>query len=354
MRVVSLRCLPSVPDPKEIMKSNIRFTRRTITPIAPLPRVQTRIWIWWSVCGVLLAVTTGLDAAPLTVDLRSAARFAILAGSGVSSIPTTSIQGDVGLSPAARSKITGLTASEVHGSLLAADDGGATAAGLIQAKADLDEAYRDAGPGSRPGGIDVSSLGGGGGELGGRTLAPGLYRSSSGSYSITSLDLTLDAKGDPSAVWVFQMATTLQLQTNRQVLLIGGAQARNIFWQVGSSATLGTSSVIEGTIMAQTSITFQTGAVMRGRALAQTGAVVLHANAIDVPEAATSVGAVTLLSASTVLGPFSVAAGQSVDPTARTIMLPIVGNAQYYRLSASTVQRFKSIRVMPTGVVLTY
>jgi hypothetical protein len=129
----------------------------------------------------------------------------------------------------------------------------------------------------------VSTLGGGAGELGGRTLAPGLYQSAPGSYEITSLDLTLDAGGDPNAVWIFQMATTLHILSNRQVILAGGAQACNVFWQVGTSATLSTYSVFKGTIMADQSITLETGATLHGRALARIGAVTLDANTITIP-----------------------------------------------------------------------
>ena len=154
---------------------------------------------------------------------------------------------------------------------------------LTQAKGDLDAAFINASPAARPGGMDVSTFGGGAGELGGRTLAPGLYQSASGAYDITSLDLTLDAGGDPNAVWIFQMATTLHILSYRQVILAGGAQARNIFWQVGSSATLSTYSVFKGTIMAAQSIALQTAATLEGRALAQTGAVTLDANTITNP-----------------------------------------------------------------------
>ena len=231
----------------------------------------------------LIGSGLSVEAAQTPVDLRTAARFAVLGGSGVSSIPTSAIIGDVGLSPAARSKITGLTGVEVVGGIYAADDGGAVAAMLSAAQGDLNTAFIDASPAVRPNGVDVSTLGGAAGELGGRTLAPGLYKSAPGSYDITSLDLTLDAGGDANAVWIFQMSTTLHVFSNRKVILAGNAQARNVFWQVGSSATISTYSAIKGTIMAAQSVALQTSATLEGRAMAQSGAVTLDANSITTP-----------------------------------------------------------------------
>jgi hypothetical protein len=120
------------------------------------------------------------------------------------------------------------------------------------------------------------------GNLGGQTLTPGLYESTS-SLEISSGDLTLDAQGDPNAVFIFQMASTLTTTVGRQVLLSGGAKAANVVWQVGSSATLGTGSVFKGNILALASITVTTGAAVEGRLLARTGAVTLDANTITIP-----------------------------------------------------------------------
>ncbi|HKV72565.1 MAG TPA: ice-binding family protein, partial [Gemmatimonadales bacterium] len=117
------------------------------------------------------------------------------------------------------------------------------------------------------------------GNLGGQTLTPGLYKSTS-TLAISSGDLTLDAQGDANAVFIFQMGTTLTTTVGRQVILAGGAKAANIFWQVGSSATLGTSSVFKGNILALTSITAATGAAVEGRLLARNGAVTLDANGV--------------------------------------------------------------------------
>jgi hypothetical protein len=120
------------------------------------------------------------------------------------------------------------------------------------------------------------------GNLGGQTLTPGLYNSTS-SLEIFSGELTLDAQGDPNAVFIFQMGSTLTTIVSRQVMLSGGAKAANIFWQVGSSATLGTGSVFKGNILASASITATTGATVEGRLLARTAAVTLDSNTITIP-----------------------------------------------------------------------
>jgi hypothetical protein len=132
------------------------------------------------------------------------------------------------------------------------------------------------------------------GDIGGNTLFPGLYKSTS-SMSISSGDLTLDAQGNPNAVFIFQIASTLTTSSSRQVILSGGANPANIFWQVGSSATLGTSSTFEGNILALTSITLATGATLNGRALAENGQVSLDANSVTAPIAVPEPQSLTLV-----------------------------------------------------------
>jgi type VI secretion system secreted protein VgrG len=132
------------------------------------------------------------------------------------------------------------------------------------------------------------------GDLGGQTLAAGLYKSTS-SLGITGV-LTLNGGGNANSVFIFQVASALTTATSSQVALIGGAQAANIFWQVGSSASLGTYSIFNGTILAQASVTVATGAVLNGRALARTGAVTLDTNSVVDPGAPVTSGAPPALS----------------------------------------------------------
>jgi len=120
--------------------------------------------------------------------------------------------------------------------------------------------------------------------LGGLTLAPGLYKSGPGSFDITGSDLILDAQGDINAVWIFQMpSSTLTVGNGIKVTLIGGAQPGNIYWIVGTSATIGTTAEMKGNILADQSITLETGAILHGRALTRIAAVTLDANLITKP-----------------------------------------------------------------------
>jgi hypothetical protein len=204
--------------------------------------------------------------AQVGITLGAAGNFAVLAGSTVTNTGATSVTGDLGVSPG--TAVTGFPPGILIG-MQHTDPTSATAV------ANLTTAYNEA-AGRTLCPVTVA------GNLGGMTLAPGLYKSTS-SLSITSGDLTLDAQGDPDAVWIFQMASTLTTTMGRQVILAGGAQARNIYWQVGTSATLGVTSVFQGTIMADQAITLNTGAVLNGRALARIAAVSLAGNTIVRP-----------------------------------------------------------------------
>jgi hypothetical protein len=233
-------------------------------------------WILGLAVAVMFAhPDTAAGQAP--VNLLSTSRFAVLAASEITDVPASAITGDVGLSPAARSYIAGLTSPEVVGSIYAASDGGAVAVMLTQAQGDLTTAYNDA-AGRTP--VPTGPfLNPGSGNLGGLTLSPGLYKFTSGA-SLSGSDVTLT--GSATNVWIFQIASTLTVGNGMQVILAGGAQASNIFWQVSASAALGTTTIFEGTIMAHDAITFATGATLNGRALAQT-AVTLESTTITVP-----------------------------------------------------------------------
>jgi len=203
----------------------------------------------------------------LPVFLGAAGNFVVLAGATATNTGLTSVTGDLGVSPG--TAVTGFPPGAIVGAQHAGDP---TAA---QGIADLTTAYNDA-AGRVLCAITVA------GNLGGQTLTPGLYHSNS-SLAISSGDLTLDAQGDASAVFIFQMASTLTTTSARQIILSGGAKSTNVFWQVGTSATLGTMSVFQGTIMADQAITLNTGATLNGRALARIAGVSLDANSIVKP-----------------------------------------------------------------------
>ncbi len=201
------------------------------------------------------------------VNLRTAANFAVLAGAAVSSTGPTSVTGDLGVSPG--SSVTGFPPGTLIGMQHAANP---TAA---QAVADARTAYNDAAARTLCA-VTVA------GNLGGMTLAPGLYKSTS-SLEISAGNLTLDAGGDANAVFIFQMASTLTTSPGRQVILAGGAQGKNITWQVATSATLGTTTAFHGTIIADQAVTLGTGATLGGRALAIIAATTLDSNPIVRP-----------------------------------------------------------------------
>jgi hypothetical protein len=152
------------------------------------------------------------------------------------------------------------------------------------------------------------------GNLGGQTLAPGLYKSTS-TLAISSGDLTLDAQGDANAVFIFQLGSAFTSTVGRQIILAGGAKAANIFWQVGSSATLGANSVFKGNILALASITAGTGAAIEGRLLARTAAVSLDANVLGTPAAASASNPAAVQGSGTTAAPTAEAnSGTTVAP----------------------------------------
>jgi hypothetical protein len=201
------------------------------------------------------------------VILGAADGFVVLAGSTVTNTGPTSVTGDLGVSPG--TAVTGFPPGGIVGTQHAGDSPAA------QAVADLTTAFNDA-AGRTLCAVTVS------GNLGGQTLTPGLYKSTS-SLALSSGDLTLDAGGDATAVFIFQMASTLTTTSGRQVILSGGAKSSNVFWQVGTSATLGSTSAFQGTVMADQAITLSTGATLNGRALARIAGISLDSNTIVKP-----------------------------------------------------------------------
>jgi len=244
------------------------------------PALFMLVFIPLAVLSLTLFITPSrIFAAHSRVDLLTADDFAVLAGSAISDTGTTTIIGNVGLSPTTGAAITGITCAEVTGTIYDTN-GGYTGGGggstaclmtngglLITAKNDLATAYVDAA--GRPTTLQVAT------ELGGTTLPDGTYDSATGTFGLTGT-VTLDGQGDPNAVFIFKMATTLITASSSRVVLINGAQPCNVYWQVGSSATLGTFSTLVGNVLALTSITDNGGSTVNGRVLARNGAVTLN------------------------------------------------------------------------------
>lgn len=233
--------------------------------------------------------TTGASECQSPVALGSASNFAILASAAITNIPTSLITGDVGLTPDTGANITGfsapLTCPEVVGRIYAVDSSGPACALidavlLSNAKTDALAAFTNATGAARGTPIAIST------NLEGLTFYPGLYQ------SLTTIDLsaggilTLDAQGDPNAVFVIRSATAINALSTSQVVLSGGAKASNVFWSAGSAITLGVNSVMKGSLLASTAITLQTGAQLEGRALNQgaaAAAITCDACTITVP-----------------------------------------------------------------------
>ena len=242
--------------------------------IAGTPLANNYVWTF----------NTNATLGPVGVDLKSAGKFGILSGVGISNAAGLSqIRNmDVGIYPGLRSSVTGFPpAIVVNGSIFAADDIAppGVAAMLLQAKLDLTAAYLFAEGATFPAPATVS------GDQGGKTLAPGIYKSTS-TLLIQSGDLTLDAQGDANAVWIFQVASAFTTigGAGGNVILTGGAQAKNIYWQTGSSAVIGDYTSFYGNVLALQSITMNSHATAVGRMLARNGSVVMTStNTIDKP-----------------------------------------------------------------------
>jgi uncharacterized repeat protein (TIGR01451 family) len=213
--------------------------------------------------AALIGIQSSASAATAPVPLGTAANYAVLAGSTVTNTGPTTVNGDLGLSPG--TSVTGFPPGQVNGAIHVADSAAS------QAQTDLTAAYNDAA--ARPVTATIPV------ELGGTTVTPGVYGSAAGTFGITGT-LTLDAQGDPDAVFIFEAASTLITAAASNVNLANGARASNVFWVVGSSATLGTNSTLMGNVLALASITVTTGTTIDGRALARNGAVTLDSNTI--------------------------------------------------------------------------
>jgi hypothetical protein len=247
------------------------------------PRGKHRGFFTTLMAGVILIsgavglTTPAVAAVTATVNLRTATSFAVLAGSTVTNTGPSVITGDLGVSPG--SAVTGFPPGIVVGVIHAAD------AVAAQAQSDLTIAYNDA-AGRAP---DVNLTGQ---NLGGMTLTPGVYKFDSSAFLTGTL--TLNAQGDPNAAFIFQIGSTLITAPNSSVVIVNGAQACHVFYQVGSSATLDTNTTFVGNMLALTSITANTATTVDGRLLARNGAVTLDSNVVTRPVCAAVAPSVTV------------------------------------------------------------
>ena len=262
--------------PSTMLSASTAYTATITTGAKTLAGVALTDNIVWSFTTVTAASNLAV------VDLGASGNYVILAKTAINNIATSAITGDLGLSPAATSYATGFaltnatgyaTAMQVTGRIYAADMMAPTPINLTTAVNNMITAYNDAAGRPSPDFTELAT-----GNIGGRTLTPGLYKWTN-SVTLPS-DVTIS--GGVNDVWIFQIAGNLNMSTAIKITLIGGAQAKNIFWQVAGQVTFGTTSHFEGNILSKTGITFQTGASMKGRALAQTS-VILDKNIIIKP-----------------------------------------------------------------------
>lgn len=213
------------------------------------------------------------------VNLGVAGNFAILSKSGITDVYKSTVTGDIGTSPITGAAIK-LTCAEVSGTIYSVDAAGplpcrvTNASMLTTAVGNMQTAYTDAAGRSNPNFLNL-----GAGNIGGRTLVPGLYKFTSN--VIIPHDVVFS--GNSNAVWIIQIAGTLSMSSAVKITLKGGAQAKNIFWQASGNVTLGTASHFEGSILSQTDINMKTGASINGRMLAQT-AVTLEMSTVVKPQ----------------------------------------------------------------------
>jgi hypothetical protein len=258
--------------PTETLAPNTEFTATITTGAKDLTGDSLAAVKTWTFTTVATSAT-----GPAPVDLGTAENYVILAKSGISTTGTTTVVGDVALSPAAASFITGFsltsppttfsTSALITGKAWASNYAVPTPANLTTAVLDMQTAYTDAAGRTSP---DFTELGAG--NINGLILTPGLYKWGTG----VSIPIAVTLTGDATSVWIFQIAQNLTVGNGAIVTLSGGALAKNVFWQVAGQANLGTTSDFKGIIMSKTLIAFNTGSIMLGRALSQT-AVTLNA-----------------------------------------------------------------------------
>ena len=250
-----------------LTQSSENTTKITGRPIAAIVRHRRTKLIAISTLGLaaILLATSSPAFATTSIDLGSAATYAVIAGSTITNTGPSVIHGDIGLSPG--TSITGFPPGLASGTT----NNGNSAS--LAAQTSSTAAYKVVATATPASTVAA-------GTLGGTILLPGDYHNSTLSLNGT---LTLNGNGDSNSIFIFQSDSTLITASSSRVLLENGAQACNVFWQFGSSATLGTTTNFSGTILALTSATLDTGATVDGRILAQTGAVTLDSNTVTVP-----------------------------------------------------------------------
>jgi hypothetical protein len=263
--------------PSAVLGANLAYTARIKTGAKDLSGDALAADIVWN-------FTTGGTSSTLgAVILGSAGDYVILAKTAINNTPGSAITGDLGLSPAATSYITGFaltdatgyaTSTQVTGKVYAADMADPTPINMTTAVSNMITAYNDAAGRPTPDFLELGT-----GDIGGKTLTPGLYKWT------TTVTLPSDVviSGGANDVWIFQISGDLTMSSAVNITLNGGAQAKNIFWQVAGQVTIGTTAHVEGILMSMTGVTFQTGSSINGRALAQT-AVILDGNAVTEPQ----------------------------------------------------------------------
>lgn len=271
----------------------------------------------------LIVPMAAFAAGPTAVTLGTAGNYAILAKTAVSTTGSTSVVGDIGISPAAASYITGFgldlaaysayaTSALVTGKIYAPGYTDPTPANITTAVSDMETAYTDAAGRTNPTATEL-----GAGNIGGMTLVAGTYKW--GTDVTIPTDVTLS--GGANDVWIFQIAGKLDMSSATKVVLSGGAQAKNIFWAVAGQTTLGTTAVMNGIILDQTAIVMNTGATLNGRALAQS-AVTMDANTVTAPSSTATVS-VTAATPATPATP-AVSATPSTSTSSGTSATPAV------------------------------
>ncbi len=324
-----------------------------------MKKFNTNSIVITSVFALLLALSGPLAvfaAGPASVNLGSAGNFSVLAKSGISTTGTTAITGNIGVSPIAATAITGFgltmdssntfsTSAKVAGKVYAADYTPPTPATMTTAVSDMQTAYVDAAGRTTP-----TAVGLGAGTIGGLTLAPGLYKW--GTDVTIPTDLTLS--GSAGDVWIFQIAGNLNVSSGVHIVLTGGAQAGNVFWQVAGQTTLGTTAVFNGNILDQTAIVMNTGATLNGRALAQT-AVTLDANNVSTPSLSAPAPAPAPVVAPVVTPTTTTTTTVVTTPvTTTTTVTPIAASAVIARPLINLVKNPSAFFLLAPGGMVTY